>query len=100
MKKTESRPGRLREIYGINGKLFMVIFIRIIWGNNLGFSGSAVVKNLPADTEDTGDTGLIPRSGRFPGVGTGNPLQYSCLENSTDRGVWQATAHGVTKSQT
>ena len=38
----------------------MVIFIRIIWGNNLGFSGSAVVKNLPADTEDTGDTGLIP----------------------------------------
>ena len=98
MKKTESRPGRLREIYGINGKLFMVIFIRIIWGNNLGFSGSAVVKNLPADTEDTGDTGLIPRSGRFPGVGTGNPLQYSCLENFMDKTAWWATVRRDAKS--
>ena len=48
----------------------------------MGFSGSAVVNNLPANTGDTGDMGLIPRSGRSPGVGTGNPLQYSCLENS------------------
>ena len=46
------------------------------------------------------DVGLIPGSGRSPGEGNGNPLQYSCLENSTDRGAWQAEVHGVTKSQT
>ena len=48
----------------------------------------------------SGDAGLIPGSGRFPGVGNGNSLQYSCLENPMDREVWQATVHGVTKSQT
>ena len=46
-----------------------------------------------------GDLGLIPGSGRSPGGGHGNPLQYSCLENSMGRGAWQATVHGVTKSQ-
>ena len=49
---------------------------------------------------DTGDLGLIPGSGRSPGGGHGNPLQYSCLENPMDRGAWWATVHGVTKSQT
>ena len=44
-----------------------------------------------------GDPGLIPGSGRFSGGGNGNPLQYSCLENLTDRGAWRATVHGVTK---
>jgi len=44
------------------------------------------------------DTSLIPELGRFPGGGNGNPLQYSCLENPTDRGAWQATVLGVTKS--
>ena len=48
----------------------------------------------------TGDMGSIPRSGRFPGRGRGNPLQYSCLENPMDRGAWQATVHRVTKSRT
>ena len=47
-----------------------------------------------------GDLGSIPGSGRSPGEGTGNPLQYSCLENPTDRGAWWATVHGVTKSWT
>ena len=47
-----------------------------------------------------GDTGLIPELGRSPGEVNGNPLQYSCLENSTDRGAWWATAHGVTESDT
>ena len=56
-----------------------------------------VVKNLPANAEDLG---LIPELGRFPGEGHGNPLQYSCLENSMDRGAWRATVHGVAKSQT
>ena len=47
-----------------------------------------------------GDQGLIPGLGIFPEEGNGNPLQYSCLENSMDRGAWQALVHGVTKSQT
>ena len=47
-----------------------------------------------------GDVGLIPGSGRSPGEGNGNPLQYSCLENSMERGAWWATVRGVTKSQT
>ena len=47
-----------------------------------------------------GDLGLIPGSGRSPGEGNGNPLQYSCLENPMDRGAWWATVHGVAKSQT
>ena len=59
-----------------------------------------VVKNLPANVGDVRDAGLIPGLGRSAGGGHGNPLQYSCLENSMDGGVWQATVHGVTKSQT
>ena len=58
--------------------------------------GASVVKNTSANA---GDTGLIPGSGRFPGEENGNPRQYSCLENSMDGGTWQATVHGVTKSQ-
>ena len=56
-----------------------------------------VVKNLPANTEDTRDVGLISGSGRSPGVGSGNSLQYSCLENSMDRGTWWDIAHGIAK---
>ena len=63
----------------------------------MGFPGSSIVKNLPANA---GDVGLIPGSGRSSGEGNGNPLQYACLENSTDRGPWGATVHGVTKGQT
>ena len=58
-----------------------------------------IVKNLPANAGDTGDTGLIPGLGRSPGEGHGNPLQYSYLENPMDRGAWQATVDGVEKSQ-
>ena len=58
------------------------------------FPGDSVVKNLPANV---GDLGSIPRSGRSPGEGNGNPLQYSCLGNPMDRGAWQAIGHGVTK---
>ena len=65
---------------------------------NLGFLGGVAVKNLPANAEDTRNVGLIPGLGRSPGVGNGNPLQYSCLENSMDRGVWWPTVHGITKS--
>ena len=59
-----------------------------------------LVKNPPANVGDIKDEGSIPESGRFPGEGHGNPLQYSCLENPMDRGAWQATVHGVAKSQT
>ena len=58
-----------------------------------------MVKNWPANAEDTRDAGLIPKSGRSTGEGNGNPLQYSCLENPMDRGAWWAAVHGVEKSQ-
>ena len=57
-------------------------------------------KNPPANAGDIRDAGSIPRSGRCPGGGHGNPLQYSCLENPMDRGAWQATVHRVAQSQT
>ena len=60
----------------------------------LGFSGSPVVKNPPANA---GDMGPIPGWGRSARKGNGNPLQYSCLRNPMDRGVWRATVHSVTE---
>ena len=63
------------------------------------FPGVAVVKNPLADAGDARDIDLLPESGRSPGEGNGNLLQYSCLEHSIDRGVWWATVHGVAKSQ-
>ena len=56
-----------------------------------------MVKNLPADA---GDVGSVPPLGIYPGVGNGNPLQYSCLENSRDKRGYQVTVHGDTKSWT
>ena len=53
----------------------------------MGLPAGSVVKNPPVNAADTGDMGLIPGSGRSPGGGNGNPLQYSCLENSTNRGA-------------
>ena len=64
-----------------------------------GFPGGSVVKNLPANAGDTGDIDLIPDLGRSPGGGKGHLRQYSCLENPLDRGIWQATVHGVAKSR-
>ena len=55
------------------------------------FPGSSVIKNPPANAGDTGDVGSIPGLERYPEGGNGNPFQYSCLENSMDRGAWQAT---------
>ena len=57
-----------------------------------------VVKSPPSNAGDAGDLGLVPGMERSSGVGNGNPLQYSCLENSIDRGAWQATVHGVAES--
>ena len=59
-----------------------------------------MVKNLPANAGDARDLGTISGLGRFPGVGNGNPSQYSCLRNPMDRGAWRATVRGVEESQT
>jgi len=67
---------------------------------NMGFPGGTVVKNPSPDAGDIRDVGLIPGWGRSLGGGHGNPLQYSCLENPMDRGVWQAAAYEVTESDT
>ena len=64
-----------------------------IWASQV----ELVVKNPPANVEDIKDMGSIIGSGRSPGGGNGNPLQYSFLENPMDRGAWQATVHGVTE---
>ena len=56
-----------------------------------------MVKNSPANAGDIGDEGSICESGRSPGIGNGNPLQYSCLEYPMDRGDWQVMVHGVAK---
>ena len=63
----------------------------------LGFQVVLVVKNPPAEARDIRDAGRIPGSGRSPGGGHGNPLQYSCLGNPMDRGAWRATVCRVTK---
>ena len=64
---------------------------------NKGFPGGSEVK---VSASNVGDPGLIPGSGRSPGEGNGNPLQYPCLENPMDGGAWWATVHGVAKSRT
>ena len=66
-------------------------------GINEGFPGVSLVKNLP---DNAGDVSSIPGYGRSSGEENGNPFQYSCLENSMDRGVWQATVRGITKNLT
>ena len=63
----------------------------------LGFPGSSDCKESACNV---GDPGLIPESGRSPGEGNGNPLQYSCLENPMERGTWWVTVYGVTQSWT
>ena len=73
---------------------FVVIVI------NGGFPAGAVVMNMAANAGNAGDTGSIPESGRSPGVGNGNPLQYSCLENSMDGGAWQATYNPCSHKET
>ena len=70
---------------------------RLFARGNLGFSGGSDGKESACNV---GDLSSIPWVGRFPGEGNGYPLQYSCLENSMDRGVWWDTVHGAPKSQT
>ena len=74
--------------------------VRIYTILNWAFQFGTLVKNLPASAGDIKDVGLISGLGRSPGVGNGYPPQYSCLENSTDRGAWPATVPGVIKNRT
>ena len=67
--------------------------VKTIWTSHMG----PVVRNPPVNAGDVRDVGSVPGSGRSPGEGNGNPLQYSCLENPLDRGVWRVTVHGVPK---
>ena len=64
------------------------------------FLGSSVIKNLPANAEAAGAVSFIPESGRPPGRGNGNPLQFSCQDDPMDRGNWQAAVYGAAKSRT
>ena len=66
----------------------------------MGLPGGSVVKNPPANAGTVGDLGLIPGLRRSPGIGNGNPLQYSHLDNPVDGEAWQATIHGIAKNQT
>ena len=69
-------------------------------GIYVGFPGGSVIKNLPPNARDVGDAVWITRSGRSPGGRNGNPLQYSCLENSMDRGAWRARVHRIVEGRT
>ena len=74
--------------------------VRHNWATELNFPNGTVVKNLPASAWNARDMGSIPMSGRSLSVGNGNPFQYSCLDNSMDRGAWRAIVYGFTKSWT
>ena len=71
-------------------------FFHFTWTSQVAL----VVKDPPANARDIRDPGSIPGSGRSPGGGNDNPLQYSCLENSKDRGAWRVIVYRVAKSQT
>ena len=76
----------------------LLSFIKNLVRTRYGVPGGSVVKNLPSSAEDAGVVGSVPRLGRSLGGGNGNSLQYSFLENLMDRGAWQASVHGITKS--
>ena len=89
---SSSSLSAIRVVSSVYLRLLIFLPAILIWGS--------VVKNLPVNAGDAGDTRLIPGSGRSLGEGNGSPFQYSCLENSMDRVAWWATVHGVTKTQT
>ena len=84
----------------------MYVFLLLPLLNFLKYLVPASLLGFPGDSDSKesacsgGDPGSNPGSGRSPGEGNGCPFQYSCLENSMDKGAWQATVHGVTQSQT
>ena len=89
-----SSPGILNITYTQMASKYVCLHI------SMGFPGGSVVKTPPANAGDTGDQCSIPGSRRSPGGGNGNPVQYSCLENSMDRGAQPATVQRVEKNWT
>ena len=83
-----------------NTDVIDVILVLPVLEFHIGASQVLSGKESTCQAGDAGDLGSIPGLGRFPRVGNGNALQYSCLENPIDRGAWQATVHGIAKSQT
>ena len=85
---------------------YLVLFNHCLQLRDCKIERVYIVRGFPGSTDDKesahneGDQGSVPELGRCPREGNGYPLQYSCLENSMDRAGWQATVHGVTKSQT
>ena len=93
-----SWPGRASsESWAVCLRLPACVWKEPSWRGSEDFPGGSDGK---ASAYNAGHPGSVPGSGRSPGEGNGNPLQYSCLENPMDRGAWQATVHGVTKSWT
>ena len=89
--------GPLQEVGRFRGSKIKTVALSHLVEEYLGFPGGSDGKESACNV---GHPDSIPGSGRSPGGGHGNPLQYSCLENSMDRGAWRATVHRVTKSQT
>ena len=100
-----NRAGIAKAVFGLAGfseenLVCMHVFAYVCVCVCVCFPSGSVVKKLPAKAGDgnAGGVGSIPGSGRSPGGGNGNPLQYSCLGNPMDRRAWQATVHGVAES--
>ena len=94
---SECSPFYLQLIRCEVGQCFKSLFTAL--GTGWCFQGGPSVKNLPSNARDVRDIGLIPASGRSPGEGQGNPLQYCCLENPMNRGAWRATVYWVPKNR-
>ena len=81
------------------------MFLELVRGTGLCYVNNHALQDFPGGSDgkesacNAGDPGSIPGWGRFPGEGNGYPLQYSCLKNPMDKETWQATVHGVAKSQ-
>ena len=93
-------PEGLRSIWNVNHWLTLMIMDDIKKQNLVFYHLKTLVpevKSPPANAGDIRDKGLIPGSGRYPGGGHSNPLQYSCLENPMERGAWRATVHRFTE---
>ena len=101
MGKNEHEKNGVRYIFL---KSFFSPIIYDIWQDianaNGGFLDGSAIKNPPSNAGHAGDVGLTPESGRFSGVGNGNPLQYSCLGNPVNRGACWTIVHGVTVNRT
>ena len=95
-----SHQGYMISTWSLSAKFLHSVVVFPFPFSIFGFPDGSVVRNLTANARDIGDAGSIPRLGRFPGEGNGNPFQYSYLGNPVDRGAWWATVQRVTKNLT